>query len=162
MPHPLSDLSVLAPPPPNQPAPASLSKAPKTKEPNLFKLLPTMPLSCLTFANTVFSANLAGADNLEQLIAKMWKHIDKKVKGMGIKRLGKLVAEGIATHDRLALKEETPTSANKAEEQVPGKADFDVLTAIYSKRPFEEVKALICGDCQLSEADIELSGRAAL
>lgn len=134
LPHPLSDipLAALAPPPPNQPAPPSLSKAPKTKEPNLFKLLPTMPLSCLTFSNTTYSTALAGPEHIEQLISKMWRNLDKKVKNMGIKRLGKLVSEGIAAHEKMLVKEE---AAVKLEESISGKTDFDILTALYNKLP---------------------------
>lgn len=54
----------ITPPPPIAPPSQSLNKSSKTKEPNIFKLLPILPNSIISFCTTIFSADLVGQECL--------------------------------------------------------------------------------------------------
>lgn len=142
----------ITPPPPTAPPSQSLNKAPKTKEPNIFKLLPMLSHSLLSFCTTTFSTNLAGQDVLEQVITRMWKNLDRRARTLGVKRISKLVSEGLAVHEKLINKE---SKVVQTIEQKPTQSvdDFELLTALYNRAPISEIVSKITPECILTLDD---------
>jgi hypothetical protein len=82
-----------------------------------------------------------GQDNLEQLITKMWKTLDRKARILNVKRMSKLVNEGIALNEKL-ISRETQSSQqqpNTSSLQPHTITDFDILTGLYNRTPVEDL-----------------------
>lgn len=96
-------IPVIPPPMPTVTSAASVPK-PKSKEPNIFKLLPKLPYGAVQFAKTIYSGEYLGEPLLDKLVLEMARSIEQTVKdeqhkkGMGniakcIAELEKLIAE---------------------------------------------------------------------
>jgi hypothetical protein len=82
-----------------------------------------------------------GQDNLEQLITKMWKTIDRKARILNVKRISKLVSEGLALHEKLVGRD---ARNNQHQPDTSGLqpvpiTDFDILTEFYNRTPVEDL-----------------------
>ena len=62
-----------------------------------------LPLSLVSYANTIFSTKLAGTQNTEYVISKLWTELDKKVKVLNIRRLSKLMSESMTLHEKFLI-----------------------------------------------------------
>lgn len=63
------------PPMPSAPSAASVPK-PKSKEPNIFKLLPKLPYGSVQFARTIYSGEYLGEELLDKLVLEMARSIE--------------------------------------------------------------------------------------
>lgn len=72
-------IPVIPPPLPSATNTSSVPK-PKTKEPNIFKLLPKLHYGAVQFAKTIYSGEYIGDNCLDKLLILMAKNIESTVK----------------------------------------------------------------------------------
>lgn len=73
------NIPVIPPPMPSVPNTASVPK-PKSKEPNIFKLLPKLHYGAVLFAKTIFSGEYLGEGSLDRLLLEMARNVEQTTK----------------------------------------------------------------------------------
>lgn len=73
------NIPVIPPPMPSVPSTASVPK-PKSKEPNIFKLLPKLHYGAVLFAKTIFSGEYLGEGSLDRLLLEMARNVEQTTK----------------------------------------------------------------------------------
>jgi hypothetical protein len=90
------NIPVIPPPMPSIPSAASVPK-PKSKEPNIFKLLPKLPYGAVLFAKTIYSGEYLGEPLLDRLVVEMARTIEQTTKDeqhkKGIATIAKCINE---------------------------------------------------------------------
>jgi hypothetical protein len=69
-------IPVIPPPMPSVPSTSSVPK-PKSKEPNIFKLLPKLPYGAVLFARTIYTGEYLGEELLDRLVIEMARSIEQ-------------------------------------------------------------------------------------
>ena len=73
------NIPVIPPPMPSVPSTASVPK-PKSKEPNIFKLLPKLHYGAVLFAKTIYSGEYLGEGSLDKLLLEMARNVEQTTK----------------------------------------------------------------------------------
>lgn len=73
------NIPVIPPPMASVPSTASVPK-PKSKEPNIFKLLPKLHYGAVLFAKTIYSGEYLGEGSLDKLLMEMAKNVEQTTK----------------------------------------------------------------------------------
>lgn len=73
------NIPVIPPPMPSVPSTASVPK-PKSKEPNIFKLLPKLHYGTVLFAKTIYSGEYLGEGSLDKLLLEMARNVEQTTK----------------------------------------------------------------------------------
>ena len=95
------------------------------------------------FSNTQVDPELLGLENYERMIFKMWKSLEKKGKQLAnVDRMRKLVSDGIAAHDKLAIALKSKPQIVASEPKMKY-SDFEILEALYHKQPLSSVAAMV-------------------
>jgi len=83
----------------------------------------------------------------------MWKNLDRKTRTLGIKRISKLVSEGITLHEKLIGKE-VKSAVSVEQKPAPPAGDFELLTALFDRMPLDELVKKIPSESIITKEDL--------
>lgn len=126
-------IPVIPPPMPTLPSAASVPK-PKSKEPNIFKLLPKLPYGAVLFAKTIYSGEYLGEALLDKLVLQMARSIEQTTKDEQHKKGMANIAKCINELEKV-ITEQREEQAKQEFAEVPREKNnrYELLENVYKE-----------------------------
>jgi hypothetical protein len=111
------NIPAMPPPAPSVPTTTSVPK-PRSKEPNIFKLLPKLPYGSVLLAKTIYSGEYLSESVLNRVLVEMTKSIEQTTREEQHKKGSSNIAKCIAELEKI-FKEEKEEEKLKSLEEAP-------------------------------------------